>query len=77
VKANTPGIQGFRMFSGDAARRTSSGLGRNMQSCFRCYTGPNFGGNIYSPCMDPQRDTETFPKQPCPGGIRSSVIFPM
>ncbi|KAK4109152.1 hypothetical protein N656DRAFT_359337 [Canariomyces notabilis] len=68
---------GFRMFSGDAARRTSSGLGRNMQSCFRCYTGPNFGGNIYSPCMDPQRDTETFPKQPCPGGIRSSVIFPI
>jgi hypothetical protein len=69
--------QGFRMFSGDVSRRTASGLGRKMQSCFRCYTGPNFGGNTNSPCMDTQRDTETFPKTPCPGGIRSSVIFPM
>ncbi|KAL8393829.1 hypothetical protein RB595_003547 [Gaeumannomyces hyphopodioides] len=68
---------GFRMFSGDNNRRVSAGQGRNMQSCFRCYTGPNFGGNIYSPCMDPVRDTEGFPKQPCPGGIRSSVIFPI
>ncbi|KAK3305219.1 uncharacterized protein B0T15DRAFT_567234 [Chaetomium strumarium] len=68
---------GFRMFSGDVNRRQSSGLGSRIQSCFRCYTGPNFGGNVYSPCMDPQRDTESFPKQPCPGGIRSSVIFPI
>ena len=68
---------GFRMFSGDNSRRVSAGLGRSMQSCFRCFTGPNFGGNIYSPCMDPVRDTEDFPKQPCPGGIRSSVLFPI
>jgi hypothetical protein len=65
------------MFSGDVARRTPTNLGRKIQSCFRCYTGPNFGGNTYSPCFDPQRDTEGFPKTPCPGGIRSSVIFPM
>jgi hypothetical protein len=65
------------MFSGDTSRRTSTGLGRNMQSCFRCYTAPNFGGNIYPPCMDPKLDTESFPATPCPGGIRSSVIFPL
>ncbi|KAK4459728.1 hypothetical protein QBC42DRAFT_231075 [Cladorrhinum samala] len=68
---------GFRMFSGDVMRRVSAGQGRNMQSCFRCYTGPNFGGNTMSPCMDPKLDTEHFPKTPCPGGIRSSVIFPI
>ncbi|KAK4205413.1 hypothetical protein QBC40DRAFT_320135 [Triangularia verruculosa] len=68
---------GFRMFTGDAARRTSTGLGRKMQSCYRCYTGPNFQGNNMSPCMDPKLDTESFPTTPCPGGIRSSVIFPI
>ncbi|KAK3402550.1 hypothetical protein B0T20DRAFT_427985 [Sordaria brevicollis] len=68
---------GFRMFSGEPNRRKSTGYGKNTQSCYRCYTGPNFGGNTYAPCQDPQRDTETFPKQPCPGGIRSSVIFPI
>ena len=65
------------MFSGDVNRRKTSGFGKNIQSCFRCYTGVNFGGNTNSPCMDSQRDTETFPKTPCPGGIRSSVLFPM
>jgi len=65
------------MFSGDANRRASSGFGRNMQSCYRCYTGPNFQGNVYSPCFDSKLDTESFPKTPCPGGIRSSVIFPI
>lgn len=69
--------QGFRMFSGDATRSTPTNLGQRVQSCYRCYTGPNFGGNIYAPCMDPERDTEHFPTRPCPGGIRSSVIFPM
>jgi len=68
---------GFRMFSGDVNRRKTSGFGKNIQSCFRCYTGVNFGGNTNSPCMDSQRDTETFPKTPCPGGIRSSVLFPI
>lgn len=65
------------MFSGDAMRRTPTGLGRNIQSCFRCFSGPNFGGNVYSPCFDPKLDTETLPATPCPGGIRSSVIFPL
>ena len=22
------------------------------QNCFRCYTGPNFGGDVGAPCMD-------------------------
>jgi hypothetical protein len=65
------------MFSGDAARKVSAGLGRNTQSCFRCYTGPNFQGNVQSPCFDPKLDTEGFPTTPCPGGIRSSVICPV
>jgi hypothetical protein len=64
------------MLAGDPMRRKSAGLGKNMQSCFRCFSGPNFGGNTYSPCFDPKLDTETFPATPCPGGIRSSVIFP-
>ncbi|KAM7219809.1 protein of unknown function (DUF1996) domain containing protein [Rhypophila decipiens] len=68
---------GFRMFSGNAARRTPTNLGRRTQSCFRCYDGPNFQGNIMSPCFDPVRDTEGFPAKPCPGGWRSSVIFPI
>lgn len=68
---------GFRMFAGDALNRKSTGHGRNMQSCFRCYTGPNFQGNVMSPCFDPKLDTESFPSTPCPGGIRSSVIFPV
>ncbi|KAK0723369.1 hypothetical protein B0T26DRAFT_750644 [Lasiosphaeria miniovina] len=68
---------GFRMFSGDPNRRKSAGLGKNMQSCYRCFTGPNFGGNTMSPCMDPKIDSEGFPSTPCPGGIRSSVIFPL
>ncbi|KAK4171215.1 hypothetical protein QBC36DRAFT_367586 [Triangularia setosa] len=68
---------GFRMFTGDAARRTATNLGRKVQSCYRCYTGPNFQGNTMSPCMDPKLDTESFPTTPCPGGIRSSVIFPI
>ncbi|KAK0702317.1 hypothetical protein B0H67DRAFT_524071 [Lasiosphaeris hirsuta] len=68
---------GFRMFAGDAKRRTSTNLGKNMQSCFRCYSGPNFKGNVYSPCFDPKLDTEGFPTTPCLGGIRSSVIFPL
>ncbi|KAK1750408.1 hypothetical protein QBC47DRAFT_310055 [Echria macrotheca] len=68
---------GFRMFSGDAARRVPSGFGKNMQSCYRCFPGVNFQGNTMSPCMDPKIDSEGFPKTPCPGGIRSSVIFPL
>lgn len=23
-----------------------------LQNCFRCYTGPNFGGDVGAPCQD-------------------------
>ncbi|KAK4442640.1 hypothetical protein QBC34DRAFT_338286 [Podospora aff. communis PSN243] len=67
---------GFRMLTGDPHRQTSEGLGRNMQQCYRCYTKENFGGSMYSPCMDPVYDTDHLPKKRCKGGIRSNIIFP-
>ena len=68
---------GFRMLTGDSTARQSENLGRNMQQCYRCYTKPNFGGTMYPPCFDPVYDTDYLPKQPCAGGIRSNIIFPM
>jgi len=32
----------FRMFYGDAMSREKRGNGWKSQSCFRCFTGPNF-----------------------------------
>ncbi|KAL2153823.1 hypothetical protein VTH82DRAFT_2498 [Thermothelomyces myriococcoides] len=68
---------GFRMLSGDATKRESDNLGNRTQQCYRCYTAENWGGSMYSPCMDPEWDTDHFPKQPCAGGIRSNIIFPL
>lgn len=65
--------QGFRMFVGDVARRTPL---YKTQSCFRCFSGPNFGGDDAAPCTDARRDFEGFPTAPCPGGIRSNVLYP-
>ena len=76
ANATTAFKPGFRMLTGDPMRRTSEGLGKNMQQCYRCYTQPNWGGSPYPPCMDPKYDTDYFPRQPCPGGIRSNIIFP-
>ncbi|KAK4638909.1 hypothetical protein QC761_0102820 [Podospora bellae-mahoneyi] len=75
--ATTAFKPGFRMLAGDVNLRKSEGLGRNMQQCYRCYTKENFGGSMYSPCMDPVYDTDHLPKIPCPGGIRSNIIFPL
>jgi hypothetical protein len=47
-----------------------------MQSCFRCYSGPNFGGDDLAPCSDSKVDTEGFPPKPCLGGIRSNILYP-
>lgn len=85
-----PPMQGFRMLVGDAANRVSKN--RKSQTCFRCYTGPNFGGDNAAPCQDAKRvsrsclryllltsrrlDTEGFPTTPCPGGIRSNILYP-
>ncbi|KAE8448046.1 hypothetical protein EG329_009969 [Mollisiaceae sp. DMI_Dod_QoI] len=67
---------GFRMLVGDATLREKVGSGRKSQSCFRCYTGPNFGGDNGAPCQDSSVDTETLPNKPCPGGIRSNILYP-
>ncbi|KAF2837672.1 hypothetical protein M501DRAFT_1018046 [Patellaria atrata CBS 101060] len=67
---------GFRMLVGDAMARTKKGNGLKSQTCFRCYSGPNFAGDNAAPCADARLDTETFPTQPCPGGIRSNILYP-
>lgn len=64
---------GFRMLVGDPMRRTPK---NKMQSCFRCYTSTNFGGDDRAPCSDPKVDFEGFPNKPCPGGIRSNILYP-
>ncbi|ORY16836.1 hypothetical protein BCR34DRAFT_475717 [Clohesyomyces aquaticus] len=64
---------GFRMLVGDPMRRTTK---YKMQSCFRCYNAPNFGGDDRAPCSDPKVDSEGFPKIPCKGGIRSNILYP-
>lgn len=62
------------MLVGDATNRVSKNL--KTQTCFRCYSGPNFGGDNAAPCQDAKLDTEGFPKNPCPGGIRSNILYP-
>jgi hypothetical protein len=64
---------GFRMLVGDPMRRKPL---YKMQSCFRCYSGPNFGGDDMAPCSDSKLDFEGFPPQPCKGGIRSNILYP-
>ncbi|KAL1799896.1 hypothetical protein ACET3X_000238 [Alternaria dauci] len=65
---------GFRMLVGDATNRKSKNL--KTQTCFRCYNAPNFGGDNAAPCQDARLDTEGFPTTPCPGGIRSNILYP-
>ncbi|KAF2710783.1 hypothetical protein K504DRAFT_403703 [Pleomassaria siparia CBS 279.74] len=66
---------GFRMLSGNPTLRTVDPK-MKMQNCYRCYTGPNFGGDTAAPCSDAKLDTQSFPKGACAGGIRSNVLFP-
>jgi hypothetical protein len=40
------------MLVGDASQRAKVGNGKKSQSCFRCYTGPNYGGDNAAPCQD-------------------------
>ncbi|KAE8442848.1 hypothetical protein EG329_002590 [Mollisiaceae sp. DMI_Dod_QoI] len=67
---------GFRMLVGDPMRR-EAGVNPplNFQSCFRCYSGPDFKGDDLSPCFDPKVDTESFPQKMC-SGIRTNLLFP-
>jgi hypothetical protein len=60
------------MLSLDSKRRQAW---KKSQSCFRCYSGPNFGGDNLAPCQDARLDTEDFPKTKC-SGIRSTVNYP-
>ncbi|KAI0896497.1 hypothetical protein F4806DRAFT_464729 [Annulohypoxylon nitens] len=66
---------GFRMLSGDPMLRQAN-ASMVRQNCFRCYTGPNYGGDVGAPCMDGNVDTQALPTKPCPGGIRSNILFP-
>ncbi|KAI0856827.1 hypothetical protein F4860DRAFT_506475 [Xylaria cubensis] len=67
---------GFRMLVGDAMARSRTGTQLKKQNCYRCYTGPNFGGDYAAPCADGTLDTEYLPKKQCAGGIRSNILFP-
>jgi hypothetical protein len=66
---------GFRMLVGDPTRRTAD-PNMKRQNCFRCYTGPNFGGDTSAPCQDGKIDFAGLPTTPCKGGIRSNIHFP-
>ncbi|KAK4183817.1 hypothetical protein QBC35DRAFT_393064 [Podospora australis] len=66
---------GFRMLVGDANKRTKTGNGLKSQTCFRCYSGPNFRGDDAAPCADARLDTEALPMGPC-SGIRSNILYP-
>jgi hypothetical protein len=66
---------GFRMLVGDPLNRKADPK-MKMQNCYRCYTGPNFGGDTAAPCSDGKIDTQTLPKDICKGGIRSNILFP-
>lgn len=63
------------MLTGDPTRRTADPI-LKRSNCYRCYTGPNFGGDTAAPCMDSKLDTVALPPAPCKGGIRSNIIFP-
>lgn len=45
--------KGFRMLLGDVDLRTNPGNSMKLQNCYRCYTAPNYGGDVYAPCQGP------------------------
>ncbi|KAF2667856.1 hypothetical protein BT63DRAFT_457155 [Microthyrium microscopicum] len=63
---------GFRMITGNPAARTKSVRPRELT--FRCF-GKNWSGDQGAPGGG--SDTDTFPKKPCLGGIRSNTYFPV
>ena len=40
------------MLVGDPNMRSRPDTKLKRQNCFRCYTGPNFGGDVGAPCQD-------------------------
>ncbi|CAI6308259.1 unnamed protein product [Periconia digitata] len=71
TRAFTPG---FRMLAGDPTLRANN-TKTPFAICHRCLKESEgiMGGNG-APCD--RNDTPYFPKKPCPGGIRATVIFP-
>ena len=80
------------MLVGDASKRAQGTTSLKSQTCFRCYSAKNFGGDNAAPCQDAtcvpithpnltkannhSLDTEAFPSKPCLGGIRSNILYP-
>ncbi|KAI1424331.1 hypothetical protein F5Y12DRAFT_797301 [Xylaria sp. FL1777] len=68
--------EGFRMLVGDAALQTPQGMQRQL--CHRCYTTADNAGvagiSGGAPCTG--SDTQSFPAEPCVGGIRTTITFP-
>jgi len=64
---------GFRMLAGDPSLRTKTGMAPGI--CHRCLAAADrtMGGSG-APCDS--KDTAEFPNKPCPGGIRTTIIFP-
>ncbi|ERS98787.1 uncharacterized protein SPSK_04375 [Sporothrix schenckii 1099-18] len=60
---------GFRMLVGDASLRKR---GKDRKVCHRCMIADGDRNNIE--CSSP--DTESLPKEPCLGGIRTVITFP-
>jgi hypothetical protein len=48
------------MLVGDAMNRQAKGL--KSQTCFRCYTSKNFGGDNAAPCQDAKYVTHPIPR---------------
>ena len=40
------------MLVGDPLQRSRPDTSLKRQNCYRCYTGPNFGGDVSAPCQD-------------------------
>ncbi|KAK8036280.1 hypothetical protein PG993_008894 [Apiospora rasikravindrae] len=64
---------GFRMLAGNPMLRSKTGMAPGI--CHRCLAASDrTSGGAGAPCD--RSDTATFPKTPCPGGIRATIIFP-
>jgi len=66
---------GFRMLVGDAAAVEKPSPNKDPKVCHRCM--PKTGEGTGVECgASSSSDTQTLPKNPCAGGIRSVITFP-
>jgi hypothetical protein len=49
------------MLVGDPMERSRTGTTLKRQNCYRCYTGPNFGGDTAAPCQGSYVDSSILP----------------